>query len=221
MKLFGSEFKPSGTTALFLTALLASAIACIYYIAQGVAVPDLAIVAVGISALLFVCGICIDRDNAVKNAEAEKSKAVDEAQRQAEEEAAAEAKAKQEAEHRVWSETHGLLQFKVAGVTFKNDDRTSRQSILRSAKQAADLADNVGDGFSELVVTIEEARYKDERSYKVLIDGRQVGNVPREYVENVHDIYDQILDISIDIDSFINEDDERIYWGMVSILYQK
>ena len=183
--------------------------------------PDLAIVAVGISALLFVCGICIDRDNAVKNAEAEKSKAVAEAQRQAEEEAAAEAKAKQEAEHRVWSETHGLLQFKVAGVTFKNDDRTSRQSILRSAKQAADLADNVGDGFSELVVTIEEARYKDERSYKVLIDGRQVGNVPREYVENVHDIYDQILDISIDIDSFINEDDERIYWGMVSILYQK
>lgn len=221
MKLFGSEFKPSGTTALFLTALFASAIACIYYIAQGVAVPDLAIAAVGISALLFVCGICIDRDNAVKNAEAEKAKAVAEAQRQAEEEAAAEAKAKQEAEHRAWSETHGLLQFKVAGVTFKNDDRTSRQSILRSAKQAADLADNVGDGFSDSVVTIEEARYKDERSYKVLIDGRQVGNVPREYVENVHDIYDQILDISIDIDSFINEDDEKIYWGMVSILYQK
>lgn len=76
----------------------------------------------------------------------------------------------------------GSVTFRVAGTTFDNDDGTSRQEILRHLKFGdAPWAEDPDD----LLATIEEETYNGELAFAVLINGYQVGFVPRGYIRQV------------------------------------
>lgn len=76
----------------------------------------------------------------------------------------------------------GSITFRVAGTTFDNDDGTSRQEILRHLKFGdAPWA----DGPEDLNAELEETEYNGETAFAVLINGYQVGNVPRANIPQV------------------------------------
>lgn len=66
---------------------------------------------------------------------------------------------------------------KVAGVTFRNSDGTSRQKIL---------ADAMDDG----VVEFEYHSYKGAPAYAVLYNGDQIGNLPADLARDLYDLDD-------------------------------
>lgn len=74
------------------------------------------------------------------------------------------------------------LTFRVAGTTFRNEDGSDRQEILRHLHFAdPPFADDPDD----LLAEIEETEYNNELAYAVLINGYQVGFVPRAKVANI------------------------------------
>ena len=76
----------------------------------------------------------------------------------------------------------GSITFRVAGVTFENDDGTSRQDILRHLKFGdAPWADDPED----LTATIDETTFEGEQAFEVLINGYQVGFVPKTSIRKV------------------------------------
>lgn len=69
----------------------------------------------------------------------------------------------------------------VAGVTYRNDDGSDRQHLLRKIKFGdAPFADN-----DNLDVQLQSYRYKGEPAIRVLVNGSQIGNVPKEQVTEV------------------------------------
>ena len=92
--------------------------------------------------------------------------------------------------------------FPVAGVTFHNDDGTSRQKILR------ELCD--GDDFGYDSAWLEWYKYKNEDAYRVMTSEGCVGNVRRS------DIREAVIAIGADtvglnIETFENDDGKTIY----------
>lgn len=76
----------------------------------------------------------------------------------------------------------GSVSFRVAGTTFDNSDGTSRQEILRHMKFGdPPWADNPED----LLVTIEEEDYEGNLAFAVLINGYQIGFVPKSHIRQV------------------------------------
>lgn len=76
----------------------------------------------------------------------------------------------------------GSITFRVAGVTFENNDGTSRQEILRHLKFGdAPWADDPED----LTATLEETEYEGEQAFAVFVNGYQVGNVPKASIRKV------------------------------------
>ena len=76
----------------------------------------------------------------------------------------------------------GSITFRVAGTTFDNDDGTSRQEILRHLKFGDEPW---ADGPEDLNAELEETEYNGETAFAVLINGYQVGNVPRANIKQV------------------------------------
>ena len=78
----------------------------------------------------------------------------------------------------------GSVSFRVAGVTFKNEDGTSRQSILRHIKfEDSPYADGIDP--IDLNVTIEETEYNGEQAFAVFANGYQIGFVPKGSIDKV------------------------------------
>lgn len=102
------------------------------------------------------------------------------------------------AEREEWARQHGVITFAVAGVTFDNDDGTSRQRLLK------DIRARGGDADLEL----EEWEYKGKPACRVLVDGEQIGNVPRHKVEEVLSVLDRLEEASIDVGTFRPEEEE-------------
>ena len=76
----------------------------------------------------------------------------------------------------------GSITFRVAGVTFENDDGESRQDILRHLKFGdAPYADDPDDLDGQL----EETSYDSELAIAVLVNGYQVGFVPKSNIPRV------------------------------------
>ena len=76
----------------------------------------------------------------------------------------------------------GSFTFRVAGVTFDNDDGESRQEILRHLKFGdAPWADDPDD----LVGHIMETTFEGEQAFEVLVNDYQVGNVPKSHIKKV------------------------------------
>lgn len=74
--------------------------------------------------------------------------------------------------------------FTVAGVSFKNDDGMSRQSILRKMK--------FGDEpFVNPIISLKKYEFNGETAIGVYADGTMIGNVPKGEVQKVLKMLDK------------------------------
>lgn len=116
-----------------------------------------------------------------------------------------------------WADTHGRLVTNIAGVTFDNDDGSSRQKLLR------DLM--VSGGEAEL--TLEEFEYKGHPAVRVLVDGDCIGNIPAKRVDDVLAAMDAGITAShLDVETFRPDDDDEdrpavIYRADLTLIYNK
>ena len=122
-----------------------------------------------------------------------------EAQLQAERDRWAAERARREADQKAWEEKHGQIITAVAGVTFKNDDGISRQNILKDLKARGGYDDDL---------ELEEYEYKGKPAIRVLVDGEQIGNIPRSRVGEVSAVLDSLENCSIKVETFRPEDEE-------------
>lgn len=183
----------------------------------------------GVGAILTIAGVVLWRKDRRVIAEAARQ-AAEQARmkRMAEEsmqrEHARQAAAAQAAEERAaasrraeWDKTYGRFVTNIAGVTFDNDDGTSRQKNLRELKARG------GEG----EVTLQEYYYKGHKAVHVLIDGKCIGNIPKDRVQEALDIMDkEITAARLDIETFKpdDEDDDRpktIYRADLIMVYKK
>lgn len=167
----------------------------------------------------------VDPARVLLEMELEKKAAADAeaAKRQAERDAE---EARRKAEREEFERTHGRLKFRLAGVTFINDDGTSRQNLLREV-----LASGC-QGETEL----EEYEYRGKPAVRLLYDGHILGNVPQSSVSDFLEIIDRINSVNLDIQTFTpkdvdddwDDDDrprrkskEKIYFANVTVVYNK
>lgn len=90
----------------------------------------------------------------------------------------------------------GTVTFRVAGVTFDNDDGTSRQEILRHLKFGdSPYADDMDP--DDLSLTIEETTWNGDLAYEVFANGYQIGNVPKVMISQVKIAKDHVSTCSV------------------------
>jgi len=80
----------------------------------------------------------------------------------------------------------------VVGVTFKNDDGTSRQALLKK------IANGTG-GFEDPDITFEQYDFQGNPAIGVYVNGKQIGNVPKENVNRVSSYIDDIDEADIEV----------------------
>lgn len=109
-----------------------------------------------------------------------------------------------------WDAAHGVIVTKLAGVTFENEDGTSRQRALQSA-----MADE-GTGR----VTLELYEYKGADAIRVEYEGVCVGNIPRDRVPEVAAVLDRVSAAHLDVNRFVPEDEEDESRGLGGVIYR-
>lgn len=67
------------------------------------------------------------------------------------------------------------ISFKVAGVSFSNDDGKSRQDIIKEIKRS-----------KEAYIRLERYEYNGKPAIAVYADGEKIGNVPSDLVDRVN-----------------------------------
>lgn len=75
------------------------------------------------------------------------------------------------------SEDPNRIDFAVAGVTFNNDDGTSRQEILKQ------FYDN--KGYSRRNIELVQYEHKGKPAVYVVAKGKIIGNVPKEHINDI------------------------------------
>lgn len=118
-----------------------------------------------------------------------------------------------------WEDVHGRLVTHVAGVTFKNEDGTERQRILK------DLYINDDAEYIEL----KPYTYNGEDAVSVIVNGSCIGNLPKYRIKEYEDIADRIERARVDVSVFTPDEDfedeyvkpERIYRADLTIVYKK
>lgn len=157
--------------------------------------------------------------------QAAKAAADAEVQHRREEREAKEARRK--AELQEFERTHGRMVFNIAGVTFKNEDGTKRQDLLKEA-----LASECDGG-----IIFEEYEYNGKSAVRILYDDNyMLGNVPARMVNEFLTIKDKISSVNLDIQTFTPDDvddewndngepvkknREKLYRAKVYIVYDK
>lgn len=105
---------------------------------------------------------------------------------------------------------------KVAGVTFKNPDGTSRQKILREIYQKKPPFDK------KLDIEIEEFEYEGAPAYYVKVNGMCIGTVASDMAAFISSNKSRLLGISdFHVDYFTDEESEkptRVYYARAKIL---
>lgn len=120
-------------------------------------------------------------------------------------------RAEREAAHQEWLKTHGVLTTKVAGVTFKNADGSSRQAYLKEI-----------DGNGADRIAFEEFEYQGAPALRVKVDGMEIGNIPADVVPELIEIMPRVQKVDVSVDSFIPDDGRRrVYRADISIIYSK
>jgi len=107
----------------------------------------------------------------------------------------------------------GDFEFKVTGVTYENEDGSSRQKILKSAIKAQK------DG--TLDITFERHDYNGQPGVSVMFNGKCGGYVESRKAVDFLNFVDQITYMSPEISSFINDEGRRIYFCHISFVYRK
>ena len=74
-----------------------------------------------------------------------------------------------------------FVNFHVAGTTFKNDDQSDRQTILRHIKFQDPPYVTSGD----VEVQIKEYEFRGQQAFRCLVNGYEIGNVPRDKIRTV------------------------------------
>ena len=92
----------------------------------------------------------------------------------------------------------GVKEIKVAGVTFNNQDGTSRQELLRKF-----------DAVDEVAVSLLEHEHKGKPAFHVLVDGEIIGNIPRDKTQFILDNRDGIGFDDIEIAIYRAKDGEN------------
>lgn len=161
------------------------------------------LILVGIIAAGVVSILLVQKDRRDAQAYREKKLAAIRAEQEAKEEAARqelEAKRAQDLQRRAaWDAEHGRLVIPIAGVTFDNEDGTSRQKILRDLKVTG----------GEAHLDLEEYEFKGAPAIRVLVNDMCVGNVPKNYVAQVSAVLDRLENGRIDIEKFHPEDEDE------------
>ena len=108
------------------------------------------------------------------------------------------------------AEQFRFLTFRVAGVTYRNEDRTERQVILRHIK--FEDSPYVTDGTVDIHITPYD--YQGEPAFKVLVNDYQIGSVPRDKVQEVRDAMDHGATVSaFDIYGGGTRNGEKLSYG--------
>lgn len=120
--------------------------------------------------------------------------------------------AEEAAEMEAWRkerEKYQYVSFPVAGVTFKNDDGSARQKILK------EICDGEEEGYAR--AELEAYTYEGEPAIRVLVDGDCIGNIRRSDVSKVTLFLDRPgVDVSVSIERF-EDDGRKIYRADVDI----
>lgn len=109
-------------------------------------------------------------------------------------------------------ETALLKSFKarVAGVSFDNEDGSSRQDILRCIYESGKKGE----------VTFEPYFYKDEQACYVYVDYECIGNIPKKDAERFVENLDRIKSANVKVEEFTGRDDnETKYRADVFVKY--
>ena len=110
-----------------------------------------------------------------------------------------------------WAKHNGTFSCKVVGVTFKNDDGSSRQAYLKEA-----YVNN-----SQGSVSLLPYEYEGKPAIKVLYEGLCVGNVPQSEVDTVSGFIPRLGSTFINVDTFRNDDNKLIYRADLLLTYKK
>ncbi len=110
---------------------------------------------------------------------------------------------------------HPKIYTKVAGVTFDNEDGTSRQKILRKAQREK----------VEGTVSLKLGEFEGHPAIYVLYDGQCIGQIPKDDIDAVTAALEKIEYIDLTVRSFTPKDwkgeqPERIYYGELEIQYE-
>ena len=70
------------------------------------------------------------------------------------------------------------FEFKVAGVSYRNDDGTERQDIIKSIKAGRKVR-----------IEIRPYKYNGHPAFGVYADGQQLGSVPSDLVDDITDVW--------------------------------
>lgn len=181
-------------------------------------------IAVAVIVVCFCAAIINDRRQAAKKQAAKKQAA--EEKRQAQQEKLEnlrrekeEEKAQAAAQREEWEALHGRFKTSLAGVTFENEDGTSRQKLLKDFKARGGQAD----------LELEEYEYKGAPAIRVLVDGECVGNIPRNRVDELQAIMDRLERANLEVEAFRPDDDDEpgqkrgalIYRADLYLIYSK
>lgn len=96
--------------------------------------------------------------------------------------------------------------YKVAGVTFKNNEGQDRQKLLKNLFNEA-----LEDGDELYDVELEEYDFEGSPAVRVLFGGDDIGSIPAEHVENVLDMVGKGADVAGQVFLKGKEVDEVIY----------
>ncbi len=81
--------------------------------------------------------------------------------------------------------TRAFVSFKVAGVIYRNEDGSDRQTILRHLKFLD--PPYIPAGTKEAVLAFENYTYEGEPAIHITVNGYTIGNVPRANIQEVTD----------------------------------
>jgi hypothetical protein len=129
-------------------------------------------------------------------------------------EAALKEQAEREARKRDYEAHHGKITCNVAGVTFKNDDNTSRQRVLSKF-----FRENGYDAGTE--AELQQYLFEGRPAVYVLIEGKIIGNVPKDYTAEVVSIIDRLEIAAVHVRRFRGEEGKLIYNADLTIEYAK
>ena len=156
-----------------------------------------------------ICGIVIAAALAVFGfVSMKKAQAAAEEAKHAEEERQA-----AEARKREYEARHGSIEVSVAGVTFDNDDGSSRQRILSGIYKEAE-----GGGTN---AALEEYEYKGKPAVRILVEGKCVGVIRNTDLPKVLPIVSRAEAVILYAGRFKDDDGKTVYRADLHIEYAK
>lgn len=110
-------------------------------------------------------------------------------------------------------DTHNLYETKVAGVTFDNPDRSSRQKILKALSEDPDADD--------YEITLHPFSFQGKDAFYVYVEDHCIGTIPAMCVKKIKEIYPKTDNIELTISDFENEGEKTIYAARLTFGYPK